>query len=167
MNDAAPIDPAVTEFSEQLAATLAAAGFPRMAARVLMALMVTESGRATAEELTARLGVSAAAVSGAVRFLQSMAIVRRHSIAGTRRHQYELGDHPWYDATSSQGALYTQLIGLSEKGLAAMPEGSAMAARTAEMVDYFRFVRERIPQLSAEWLEARQKTLTEGEATSI
>ncbi|MES2170340.1 MAG: MarR family transcriptional regulator [Actinomycetota bacterium] len=149
-------DPAVDEYAEQLAATLAAAGFPRMSARVMMALMVTESGKATAEELMERLGVSAAAISGAVRFLQGMAIVRRHSIPGTRRHQYELADHPWYDATSSQGGLYTRLIGLSERGLAAMPEGSAIAARTAEMVDYFTFVRERLPQLSAEWLANRR-----------
>jgi hypothetical protein len=36
-----------------------------------------------------------------------------------------------------------------------MPEGSAIAARTAEMVDYFKFVRVRIPQLSAEWMANR------------
>ncbi len=148
-------DPAVDEFAEQLAATLAAAGFPRMAARILMALMVTESGRATAEELMHRLGVSAAAVSGAVRFLQGMAIVRRRTLPGTRRHQYELAEHPWYDATGSQGPLYAQIIAISERGLAAMPEGSAIAARTAEMVDYFAFVRERLPQLTKEWMASR------------
>ena len=147
----------VGEFAEQMAATLASAGFPRMAARVMMALMVTESGRLTAEELMERLGVSAAAVSGAVRFLQSLTIIRRLTIPGTRRHQYELPDHPWYDAANSQGPLYTQLIGLSEKGLTAMPEGSNVARRTSEMVDYFRFLRERMPQLGEEWRASREK----------
>jgi hypothetical protein len=149
-------DPAVDEYAEQFAATLAAAGFPRMAARVLMALMVTESGKATTEELMERLGVSAAAISGAVRFLQGLAIVRRLGVQGSRRHQYELADHPWYDATGSQGSLYTQLIGLGERGLAAMPERSAIASRTAEMIDYFAFIRERLPQLTAEWAASRR-----------
>ncbi len=63
MNAAGQID----EFAEQAAATLAAAGFPRMAARVMMVLMTEESGSATAEELGNRLGASAAAISGAVR----------------------------------------------------------------------------------------------------
>ncbi len=78
---------AVNEFAEQMAATLASAGFPRMSARVLLALMTTESGRATSEELMQRLGVSAAAVSGAVRFLQRLAIVRRLTVPGARRQQ--------------------------------------------------------------------------------
>lgn len=152
MNESAGVE----EFAEQMAATLAAAGFPRMAARVMMALMVTESGRLTAEELMERLGVSAAAVSGAVRFLQSISIVRRLTVPGTRRHQYELPSHPWYDAANSQGPLYTQLIGLAETGLAAMPEGSNVAERTAEMVDYFRFLRERMPKLGEEWRASRE-----------
>jgi DNA-binding transcriptional regulator GbsR (MarR family) len=151
MNDSA----AVSEFAEQLAATLAAAGFPRMSGRVMMALMTTESGTATAEELMERLGVSAAAVSGAVRFLQSLALIRRRTIPGTRRHQYELPDHPWYDATASQSPIYSQLADLSEKGLSAMPPDSKMAERTEEMMEYFRFLRERLPQLGAEFRAGR------------
>jgi DNA-binding transcriptional regulator GbsR (MarR family) len=145
----------VEEFAEQMAATLAAAGFPRMAARVMMALMTTESGRATAEELMQQLGASAAAVSGAVRYLQTLSIIRRLSIPGTRRHRYELPDHAWYDATSAQGQLYTHLIELAERGLAAMPAGSRTAERTEEMADYFRFMRERLPRLLEEWKASR------------
>lgn len=145
----------VEEFAEQMAATLAAAGFPRMAARVMMALMTAESGRATAEELTQQLGSSAAAISGATRYLQSMAIIRRRSIPGSRKHRYELPDHAWYDATSSQGQLYTHLIELAERGLSAMPPDSKTAQRTAEMADYFRFMRERLPLLLEEWKATR------------
>ncbi|HEY8912411.1 MarR family transcriptional regulator [Lacisediminihabitans sp.] len=146
----------VEEFAEQMAATLAAAGFPRMAARVMMAIMTAESGRATAEELSQQLGASAAAISGATRYLQSMAIIRRLSIPGTRRHRYELPDHAWYDATSSQGQLYTHLIDLAERGLTAMQPDSKTAQRTAEMADYFRFMRERLPLLLEEWKATRR-----------
>jgi hypothetical protein len=147
---------AVNEFAERMAATLASAGFPPMAARVLMALMTEEDGRATAEELGAKLGASAAAISGAVRYLQNLNIIHRLSIPGSRRHRYELPDTVWYDATSSQMPLYTQLIGVAENGVLAMPPGSRMAKRTAEMADYFRFVRERMPAVSAEWLATRK-----------
>ena len=58
MNAADQID----EFAEQTAATLAAAGLPRMAARVMMLLTTEESGSATAEALRQCLGASAAAI---------------------------------------------------------------------------------------------------------
>lgn len=150
-------DPAaVNEFAERMAATLAAAGFPRMAARVLMALMTEEDGQATAEELGAKLGASAAAISGAVRYLQNLNIIHRLPTPGSRRQRYLLPDTAWYDATSSQAPLYAQLIGLAEKGVLAMPAGSRMARRTEDMADYFRFIRERLPALSAEWLSTRE-----------
>jgi DNA-binding transcriptional regulator GbsR (MarR family) len=145
----------VEEFAEQTAATLAAAGFPRMAARVMMMLMTEESGSATAEELRERLGASAAAISGAVRYLQSLAIIRRLDIPGTRRHRYELPDHVWYATSSSQNPLYTNLIALADKGVAALPVGSRARDRTEEMADYFRFMRERLPLLLEEWQATR------------
>jgi DNA-binding transcriptional regulator GbsR (MarR family) len=145
----------VDEFAEQTAATLAAAGFPRMAARVMMMLMTEESGSATAEELGERLGASAAAISGAVRYLQSLSIIRRLTMPGTRRHRYELPDHVWYATSSSQTPLYTHLIGLADKGVAALPAGSRARDRTEEMADYFRFMRDRMPRLLEEWQATR------------
>jgi DNA-binding transcriptional regulator GbsR (MarR family) len=145
----------VDEFAEQTAATLAAAGFPRMAARVMMMLMTEESGSATAEHLAERLGASAAAISGAVRYLQSLSIIRRQTMPGSRRHRYELPEHVWYATSSSQAPLYTHLVALAEKGSAALPVGSKARERTVEMADYFRFMRERLPQLLEEWQATR------------
>lgn len=147
--------PGIDDFAEQTAATLAAAGFPRMAARVMMMLMTEESGSATAEELVERLGASAAAISGAVRYLQSLSIIRRHTVPGTRRHRYELPEHVWYATSSSQTPLYTHLIALAEKGASALPPESKARDRAVEMADYFRFMRERLPQLLEEWQATR------------
>jgi DNA-directed RNA polymerase specialized sigma24 family protein len=55
--------------AEQAAALLTAAGMARMPARVMMALVGSPDEGYTAAELGERLGVSAAAVSGAVRYL--------------------------------------------------------------------------------------------------
>ena len=58
---------AVRGFVERLALLFADWGFPRMAARVLFALMTAEAPGLTATELAQRLDASAAAISGAVR----------------------------------------------------------------------------------------------------
>ncbi|MDQ6739943.1 MAG: MarR family transcriptional regulator, partial [Actinomycetota bacterium] len=70
---------------EQSAAVLASAGFPKMPARVLMSLMVSDDGALTASELAQRLEVSAAGISGAVRYLQTIGIIRRVAQSGSRR----------------------------------------------------------------------------------
>ena len=49
--------------AERTAAAFAAAGFPKMPARTLLALVSSEQGSLTAAELSERLGASAAAVS--------------------------------------------------------------------------------------------------------
>ncbi|MGB4138065.1 MAG: helix-turn-helix domain-containing protein, partial [Microbacterium sp.] len=52
--------------AEDAAAIMTAAGFPRMPARIFMALVAAPAEGYTAAELGERLGVSAAAVSGGV-----------------------------------------------------------------------------------------------------
>ena len=61
---------------------LTAAGMPRMPARVMMALVGSPDEGYTAAELAERLGVSAAAVSGAVRYLSRCASSTALSRAG-------------------------------------------------------------------------------------
>src|ERR1700712_2445479 len=93
---------ALNDVVERAASILAAAGFPKMPARVLMALTVTETGGLTAVELSEQLGVSAAAISGAVRYLQTVGIARRVSQSGSRRDRYELPEDAWYAALPTQ-----------------------------------------------------------------
>ena len=73
------------EAAEQAAAMLTAVGMPRMPARVMMALAGSPDEGYTAADLADRLGVSAAAVSGAVRYLVSMRLIHRLSRPGDRR----------------------------------------------------------------------------------
>jgi biotin operon repressor len=84
---------------ELAAAGFSAAGFPKMPARALMALVSSEEGRLTAAELSEKLGVSAAAVSGAVRYLQTAGFIQRVSQPGSRRDIYALHDDEWYIAS--------------------------------------------------------------------
>ena len=110
---------ALAEVREHSATILTSAGFPKMAARVLMALTVTESAGLTASELAETLDVSAAAISGAVRYLQTLGIVRRISQNGTRRDRYEIPSD-WYALMVRNSPVYGVLADQAEAGLAAV-----------------------------------------------
>ena len=87
-----------SRFIEDFASALIEMGVPRMPARVFAALLTTDSGRLTAAELAARLQVSPAAVSGAVRYLIQVGMVRRESEPGSRRHYYRAPNNVWDEA---------------------------------------------------------------------
>lgn len=150
---------AVAAFVEQTAGMLTGAGFPRMPARVLMALMASEDGGLTAHELRDRLGISAAAVSGAVRYLQTVNIVRRVAQSGTRRERYEMPDDAWYTASVGHDELYEALASLADDGTHAVGAGTPAAARLAEMAAFFRFMNRRLPELLEEWEAQRGESL--------
>lgn len=140
--------------AEQATDAFAAQGFPRTPAAVLMALMASEEGALEAGELTATLGISPASVSGAVRYLVQLRFVRVGLVRGTRRHRYALVDETWYAGSLIQTDRYAQLAALVESRLP--PEnGSAGAARFAEMAAFFRFLERRMPALFEEWRATR------------
>ena len=76
---------AVRRFIERFALTLTESGMARMPARVFAAILTADDGRCTAADLAGLLGVSPAAVSGAVRFLIQLRLVRREREPGERR----------------------------------------------------------------------------------
>jgi DNA-binding transcriptional regulator GbsR (MarR family) len=147
------------EAAEQTAALLASAGVPRMPSRVLAALLAAPADGYTAAELADRLGVSAAAVSGGVRYLQTLGVVRRISRPGERRDRYRLTDDTWYTALTSKSPLYEQLAQLMDR-IAAESEAGEQAA---EMAQFFRFIAARMPTLLAEWEDRRGGSVTSSE----
>jgi DNA-binding transcriptional regulator GbsR (MarR family) len=149
------------EFVAAASTELASQGFPAMPARVLMALTASDDGRLTAQELTAVLGVSAAAVSGAIRYLILLGFVRRTTVPGSRRHLYVLPDSsPWYTATLMRSAVFQHTSAVLERGAESIPAESPARARVAEMAEFFRFLERRMPLLLDEWLSERDARAT-------
>lgn len=149
---------ALRDVVEHTAAILTAAGFPKMPARVLMALTVSETGGLTAQELSERLGASAAAISGAVRYLQTIGIARRLSQTGSRRDRYELPENAWYGALTGESPIYGVLAAQADAGIAAIDDPSSIAtARLDEMARFYRFLSVRMPQLLDEWEAERNR----------
>lgn len=86
---------AVRDFRERFAALLADAGLPRMAARVLACLIVTDSGALTSSDLVEQLRVSPASVSKAITYLAGLAVVRRERVPRGRHERYIVDDEAW------------------------------------------------------------------------
>lgn len=146
---------ALREMREHAAAVLAGAGFPKMPARVLMALTVTEQDGMTAAELAEALDVSPAAISGGVRYLQTLGIVRRLSQTGSRRDRYQLPSD-WYALMVRNSPLYGVLAAQADAGLAAVGDPSSPATeRLADMAGFYRFLQERLPEMIGEWEQVR------------
>jgi len=146
---------ALSDVLEHAAAVLTAAGFPKMPARVLMALTVTEQQGMTAAELAERLGASAAAISGAVRYLQTVGIIRRVSQTASRRDRYELPSD-WYASMVRQSPVYAVLASQADAGIAAVDDPDSLATeRLRDMAGFYRFLEGRLPELIEEWEQVR------------
>ena len=142
---------AVERAGAMLATELAAQGFPRMPARVIMALTVSAEGRLTSAELADLLDASPAAISGAVRYLQTLGFVRASTVSGTRKHVYALPPIPWYATTLTQDR-YGHIVEVLDAAAPDLPEGGSRE-RVAEMADFFRFLQTEMPRLWARWKE--------------
>jgi len=126
-----------------------------MASRVMMALVGSPDEGYSASELAERLGVSAAAVSGAVRYLQTIRIVHRISRAGERRDRYDLIDDGWHAVLTANSPLYEMLADMIDAVADDNPGAPQSVGRAREMAGFFRFLTDRMPRLLEEWDEIR------------
>ncbi|GAA2704967.1 GbsR/MarR family transcriptional regulator [Micromonospora olivasterospora] len=152
-----PNEEEVHLFVERMAMAFAEVGFPRMAARVLFAVMSADDPL-TAAEIGERLGVSAAAVSGAVRYLTQFGMLIREPVPRSRRDRYRVPDNPWYEATITKTGLYKNFIDIAGGGVDALGRTTPAGERVAEMLDFFLFVQEEIDSLGARWRARRAAT---------
>ena len=137
--------------AETAAAMITAVGFPRMPGRVMMALIAAPAEGYTAAELADRLGVSPAAVSGAVRYLQTLHVVHRVSRADQRRDHYLIVEDTWYEMMTSNSSVYDRLAAHIDTIGAAHTDDPVARTRASEMAEFFRFMARRMPQLVDEW----------------
>ncbi|HEU0256522.1 MAG TPA: helix-turn-helix domain-containing protein [Microbacteriaceae bacterium] len=139
------------EAAEKGAAIMVAAGMPRMPARVMMALIAAPADGYTAADLRERLGVSAAAVSGAVRYLQQLHFIQRRSLPGRRRERYLLAPRAFYRSVVNNAPVYDQSANALERMAADLGDDEAAGRRATQIAGFFRFLSRRMPQLIDEW----------------
>jgi hypothetical protein len=152
------------EFLERFALALAEAGMQRMAGRVLAAFVLSERPTLTMPELGAELGVSAGAVSGAVKMLLHLGLIERAAVPGSRRDHYRLPVDPWYEAYARAPDTLVVFQQLATDGIAAVGGAqTAGARRLAEMRDFYAFMQREIPALLDRWRAERDGRGSEGQ----
>jgi predicted transcriptional regulator len=148
---------AVSQFAEELTFALAGMGFPRMPARVFVALLMTDSGRLSAAEISETLKASPAAVSGAVRYLMQIGVAQRATEPGSRRHYYRAPDDWWDEVGKIRDRLLGHTAAVMYRGAAILGAGSPAGTRIAESAQFFEFLGSQLPEVTRRWQEHRAR----------
>ena len=142
---------AVAAFVERFAGDLEAAGIPRLPARVFVTLLATDDGYLSAAQLAERLHISPAAVSGAIRYLVQVQLVRKEREPGSRRDRYLVTDDSWFEAAVHRAPMLEQWIRTLTAGEQALGRGTPAGARMHETLAFIEFLHAEMPALLAKW----------------
>jgi DNA-binding transcriptional regulator GbsR (MarR family) len=154
-------DPAaVSRFIERFAQVLVEAGMPRIASRIFVALVATDSGRLTAAELAGLLRASPAAISGGVRYLVQVGLVNREREPGSRRDHYSVGNDVWYQTFTQRDAIIARWTGSLREGADVLGKGTTAGDRFAESVEFFEFMQQELHDMLDRWDKRRAERTT-------
>ncbi|YCK37827.1 MarR family transcriptional regulator [Actinomadura sp. ATCC 39365] len=155
-----PADPgsrdrkAVTGLEEEFTAVMIDTGLSRMTARVLASLYLTDSGSATAAELTRRLQVSPASVSKAIGELERQELIRRERDPRRRRDRYVIDADAWFRGWTASARQNTVLADVARHGAATLGATSPAGMRLQDIGDFFDHVGQAMLQAAEEWRQA-------------
>ncbi|GLW26103.1 MarR family transcriptional regulator [Microbispora amethystogenes] len=142
---------AVRDFTESFTALLVEQGLPRMEARVLTCLYVTDSGALTAADLVERLRVSPASVSHAVAFLEQQGMLRRERVPGARRERYVIDDEIWVRSILASLRMNEALAAASQRGAEILGATTPAGARFGSSAELLALVSEAFRQVLKQW----------------
>jgi DNA-binding transcriptional regulator GbsR (MarR family) len=148
---------AVSTFVERFAGVLTDAGMPRIASRVFVALLATDSGRLTAAELAERLQASPAAISGAVRYLIQIGLANREREPGSRRDHYRVHDDVWYEVITNEDKTLSRMQNGLREGVEALGGDTPAGARVEETIEFLEFMQNELRLMRQRWREYRDE----------
>ncbi len=134
-------------------------GLPRMAGRVIGALIVCVPPHLSHEELADLLQASKGSISMSTQLLLRLNIVERISLPGHRRHYYRLRNHLWNDLLSTRIENIEKHLKMVDDGLALLENEPIEAKmRLIELQAFSDFVVELLPEMAERW-ECRRPEL--------
>ncbi|WP_067548862.1 GbsR/MarR family transcriptional regulator [Nocardia crassostreae] len=142
---------AVAEVTESFTAILIQQGLPKMEARVLACLYITDSGALTAAELVQRLRVSPASISHAVAFLEQQGILRREREPGERRERYVIDDEIWLQNLHGAVQMNTTMAAESRRAAKILGADTPAGARFEASAELLALVSEALQQAMERW----------------
>lgn len=145
-------------YIEEVGLVTEALGVPRMAGRILGALLVADPPEQTAEELSETLQASRGSISTMTRFLEDRGLIERVSRPGDRRTYYRNKPNAWFDVTKAEMKAITVLRQLADKGLEIIEtDDPAVRLGLEEMQEFYLFWEREFPAVFAKWEEERQQ----------
>jgi DNA-binding transcriptional regulator GbsR (MarR family) len=141
----------VRAFIERFASVLAETGWQRMGARVFAALLVADTGRRTVAELSEILSASPAAISGAVRYLEQLALASRERDPGTRRDVYRVDSDMWYRVALSRDRVLGRYVTSLTSGIQAVGPSTPAGERLADTRAFFAYLAAEMPRIMDRW----------------
>jgi len=138
-------------FVERMGGALAGAGLARLPSRVFAALLVDDDGRMTAAEIASTLGISPAGVSGAVRYLDGVGMLRRERERGSRRDVFVVEDDAWHGTIARLDQFYAPLIAALDRGLAELADDDPARHRLRLAREFLAFVLAEMSDLDQRW----------------
>ncbi|MEV0374425.1 helix-turn-helix domain-containing protein [Streptomyces sp. NPDC050636] len=146
---------AVQDLTESYTALLVQQGMPRMTARVLACLCITDSGTLTAADLVQRLRVSPASVSHAVTFLEQQGLLRRERVPGVRRERYVVDDEVWLRSTLAALQMNDALVAASQRAAEILGVATPAGARFESSAEFLLLVSESLQKVMEQWRQSR------------
>ncbi|TJZ75995.1 MarR family transcriptional regulator [Rhodococcus oryzae] len=150
---------AVQEVAESFTELLIQQGLPRMEARVLACLQITDSGALTAADLVQRLRVSPASVSHAVAFLEQQGMLRRELVPGGRRERYVIDDEIGLRNLLTAVQMSVALAAASQRAAEILGPTTPAGARFESSAELTLLVSEALRQAMEQW---RQRLAARG-----
>ncbi|MFR9794473.1 helix-turn-helix domain-containing protein [Streptomyces sp. MS06] len=132
---------AVRAYEETFTTAMIRSGMPKMMARVMAALSLTDSGSLTASELVRRLDVSPASVSKAVAFLESQGMVRRERDE-RRRERYLVDDDIMYQSMMASARATAEMVRTARQGAGVLGPHTPAGVRLENIARFLDFVSE-------------------------
>ncbi|MGC9542891.1 helix-turn-helix domain-containing protein [Streptomyces sp. UG1] len=132
---------AVREYEETLTTVFMQTGTPKMMARVMACLCISDTGSLTASGLVQRLQVSPASISKAVAFLESQGLVRRERDEH-RRERYIVDDDVWYQSMMASARGIAQIAETARQGVNVLGSRTPAAARLENIARFLDFISE-------------------------
>ncbi|WP_182359793.1 GbsR/MarR family transcriptional regulator [Tomitella gaofuii] len=154
---AARLEDAAAEFVERFASSMTTSGLPRMASRVFATLMAAPSRGLTAAQLKDALGVSAGAVSGAVRWLAQVGFITRGTVSGTRQDLYIAESDSFVNLMLQDMRALRAWRNDLRDGVAALGADSPAGRRMAEALEFFEFLEGELPGILERWRALRRR----------
>jgi DNA-binding transcriptional ArsR family regulator len=148
---------ALLDYVEQFAAILIASGLQRMSARVFSYVLVDDADTYTAAEIADGLGISLAAVSGAVRELTTAGLLIKGRRPSTRADVYRLNDDDiWGSIMFDRSPIIDRYRDLSVTGIETLPEGPGRD-RLIQTAAFMEFIDHEMAQMRTRWNERRHQ----------